>query len=167
MVLIQVACSGDQGYGAVYPLCDLGDVLLEGEHDYGPGLRLIRITLCQGTRRPDKARIRLQRAKGELAIEVASELSEDQFHQEAASPAQFEQGAREVVAALEAARARVAKEFPEFAVDTLLERLRGASRRLPATPEDVAGLTEAAVLQVRALRVAMSRREEAGRQPQR
>ena len=166
MVLIHVTCRGDWGYGDVYPVCDLGDVLLEGEHDYGPGLTLIRITLWQGTARPEKARIRLQRAKGVLAIEVPSDLSDDQFHQEDAAPAQLEQGAREVVAALEAARARVAKEFPEFAVDTLLDRVRDTSRRLPATPEDAAELIDAALLQVRTLRAAMARRGQAARQPQ-
>ena len=97
---------------------------------------------------------------------MPSDLSDDQFHQEDAAPAQLEQGAREVVAALEAARARVAKEFPEFAVDTLLDRVRDTSRRLPATPEDAAELIDAALLQVRTLRAAMARRGQAARQPQ-
>ena len=164
MVQIQATCRGDRGDGGVHPLSGLGDVLLEGEHDYGPGLRQIRITLCQGARRPDGIRIRLQRAKGVLAIELPSDLPEERFHQVDASPALFEQGAREVVAALEAARARVAEELPEFAVDALLDRVREASRRLPTTPDNIDGLIDSAGLRARTLRVAMNRlREQAGK----
>ena len=160
MLQIQVACRGDSGDGGVHPLSGLGDVLLEGEHDYGPGLRQIRIILCQGIRRPDGTRIKLQQAKGVLSIEHPSNLPQERFHQSDASPALFEQGAREVVEALEAARPRVAEEIPEFAVDALLNRVSEASHRLPATPEDINALIDSASLRARTLRVAMNRVRE-------
>jgi len=157
MVQIQVMFRGDKREGAVYPLSGLGDLLLDGAHDYGPGLRQIRIALCQGNRRPGATRIRLQQAKGVLLIEHPSDLPEERFQQGDASPALVQSGACEVIAALDAARARVAQERPEFAFDVLLNRCREVSGHLPSTPDEVDARIDSARTRARMLRVATNR----------
>lgn len=155
MVQITVTDRGEAGTAVGHPITGIGDALLDGEHDFGPGLRHIRVSLLHGDHRPATSRVKIQQGKGVLAIDYPSEL--------ATSPAAFERGAAEVIAALETARARVLEEVPEFSFDALLERCRGIHDRMPATPDDVDALIERSRLQATTLRVAMSRLREQAR----
>lgn len=156
MVRIAVTTRTNVGDEVRRILNGIGDVLLDGEHDFGPGLRQIRVTL-HGREERTEARIRLQHAKGALPIEYSADFPDEGVDARDARPEVFERVASNVVAALEASRSRVADEVPEFDIDAFLERCRSIRDRMPTTVTDIDALLERSELRARTLRVAMNR----------
>lgn len=156
MVQISVNSRDDTQGGAVHPIAGVGDALLHGEHDFGPGLRQIRITLLRGSKRPENPKLRLHAAKGVLSIDFPS----DPPAEAESSPERFSRAATATITALEGARKRVADEVPEFAFEALLGRCRSIRDRMPATAEEVESLIDDAGTRAKTLRIAMHRLQE-------
>lgn len=164
MVQLSVSWQDHDGATALPSLRGMGDALLDGEYDFGPGLRQIRIILRGGETKPSSTKIKIQQAKGVMTLEHPSAMSGAGAGQSSMGPELFRQVASEAVSALECSRPRVDDQTPEFAIDALIQRCRSASAQTFTSDDDVEALIARAEDGARAMRVAISRlRHTAGK----
>lgn len=141
-------------------LSGIGDALLEGEHDFGPGLRQIRITLNTGEPKPSSTKVNIQQAKGVMTCEHPSDVAAVLLEEQPVSRADFTQIATEMIAALEESQGRVTEQISGFDIDALIRRCRSVSEQISAGSDDVEELIAQAEDRARAMRVAMNRLQQ-------
>lgn len=164
MARISVSWQDQDGPKALPTLHGIGDALLDGEHDFGPGLRQIRIILRGGETKPSSTKIKIQVAKGTMTLEHPCETDGEWIGHSSVSRESFRQVASAVVSALENSRERVVDQIPDFAIDTLIQRCHSVSDQVLGSDDDVEALLARAEDRARAMLVAISRlRQAAGK----